>query len=359
MRSTFWNNKKVFLTGHTGFKGGWLSLLLKSFGSEITGYSLSPPTSPSFFEAASVGRHLTSVEGDVKDLRLLTETMRDSEPEIVFHLAAQPLVRESYLAPHETFATNLLGTVCVLEAIRSVPSVRAAVIVTTDKCYENREWEWGYRESDQLGGRDPYSASKACAEIATAAYRESYFSPSLEGFPAIGIATVRAGNVLGGGDWARDRLVPDLVRSFMSGMSAPIRNPGAIRPWQHVLDPLRGYVILAEHLFDDTLNFSKSWNFGPFEGGFKSVDWLASALANRWGDNATWIEDTNKHPHESRILKLDVSRSCAELNWAPLLSLDTTLDYVVDWYKAYGRKEDMEKFSISQIRKFQTLQHPR
>jgi CDP-glucose 4,6-dehydratase len=323
----FWRGRRVFITGHTGFKGAWLTLWLSELGARVTGYSLPPPTDPSLFEAAGVARLVDSIEGDIRDLGKLRDAMVVAVPEVVFHLAAQALVRRSYAEPIETFSSNVMGTVNVLEALRACPSARAAVIVTSDKCYENRGLARGYVEDDPLGGHDPYSSSKACAEIVAAAYRRSFF----DGGAAI--ATARAGNVIGGGDWAEDRLVPDMVRAFLAGRAVRIRNPDATRPWQHVLDPLAGYLLLAERLCADGPRFAQAWNFGPGPEGSVTVRSVVEKIARQWGPGAHWELDAGEHPHEARVLALDPARARRELGWTPRLGFADSVAWTVDWYR--------------------------
>lgn len=283
MLANFWEGKRVLLTGHTGFKGGWLSLWLQSLGANVTGYALLPPTQPSLYEVARVGDGMYSHIADIRDLDRLVAVMRETRPEIVIHMAAQPLVRYSYVNPVETYATNVMGTVNLLEAVRQVGGVRVVVNVTSDKCYENREWIWGYREHDPMGGYDPYSSSKGCAELVAAAYRNSFFNPEAFGTHGVALASVRAGNVIGGGDWAEDRLIPDFMRAIMAGRAVVIRSPHAIRPWQHVLEPLSGYLLLAQHLWTDGPAFAEGWNFGPVDEDAKPVEWIVEQLTGLWG----------------------------------------------------------------------------
>jgi CDP-glucose 4,6-dehydratase len=330
MRAEFWRGRRVFVTGHTGFKGGWLVIWLRRMGADVTGYALAPVTEPSLFTVARVSDGIRSVIGDVRDSAAVRDALHESGAEILFHFAAQSLVRASYLDPAGTYATNVLGTAHVLDAMRTARSVRAAVIVTSDKCYENREWVWPYRETDPLGGKDPYSNSKACAELVTAAFRSSFFS----GPDSAAVATVRAGNVIGGGDWAHDRLVPDLLRAFQIGQPAVIRNPAAIRPWQHVVEPLHGYILLGEALLSGD-HVAESWNFGPGDADVRPVRWVADGLASRWGAGASWTDDPSAHPHEAMTLRLDSSRAHAQLGWMPRLSLETALDWTIEWHREW------------------------
>ncbi|WP_028213190.1 CDP-glucose 4,6-dehydratase [Paraburkholderia mimosarum] len=347
--SAFWRGKKVFLTGHTGFKGSWLTLWLQALGARITGYSLAPSTEPNIFTLARVGDGIESIIGDIRNRESLFNAIREAAPEVVIHMAAQPLVRESYVNPVETYETNVLGTVHLLEAVRHVPSVRSVVIVTTDKCYENREWEWGYRENEAMGGYDPYSSSKGCTELVTAAYRSSFFNPTAYDEHGVAIASARAGNVIGGGDWAVDRLIPDIVRAIGNGETVSIRNPKAIRPWQHVLEPLSGYLVLAESLYITGPRHADAWNFGPNDSDAQPVQAIVERLTSQWGENARWALDGNEHPHEATYLKLDCSKARARLGWRPRWNLDRTIDNIVGWYKAAARGEDMRAVTLAQI----------
>lgn len=355
MNAAFWRGRKVFLTGHTGFNGGWLSLWLQLMGAEVTGYALSPPTRPSLFESAAVAEGMISIIGDLRDLECLRKSMQAAQPEIVIHMAAQPLVRYSYQKPVETYATNVMGTVHMLEAVRATSSVRAVVNITTDKCYENREWVWGYRENDPMGGYDPYSSSKGCAELVSAAYRSSFFNPSDYAKHGVALATVRAGNVIGGGDWAQDRLIPDIIGAFEKGLPVQIRNPHAVRPWQHVLEPLRGYLMLAERMINDGVKFSEGWNFGPNDDDLKPVVWIVEEIARRWNDNAKWTINSGDHPHEAGYLKLDISKARTNLNWKPLLKLPDSLGLVVDWAKAHHAGRDVRDITLNQILQYQQI----
>lgn len=351
----FWRGKRVFLTGHTGFKGSWLSLWLQSLGVELTGYALQPPTEPSLFEVASVGSEMTSIIADIRDLAKLEQAMQTAKPDIVFHMAAQPLVRYSYQEPVETYAVNVMGTVHLLEAVRHAESVRAVVNITTDKCYENREWVWGYREGDPMGGYDPYSSSKGCAELITAAYRTSFFKAGANGKHGAGIATARAGNVIGGGDWAKDRLIPDILAAFEANKPATIRSPDAIRPWQHVLEPLRGYLTLAERLAQRGQEFAGAWNFGPSDDDAKPVSWIAQGMARLWGEGAVWQMDAGEHVHEATNLKLDISKARSGLDWHPVLNLQQALELVIEWSRAKRAGVDMRRQTLAQIQTYQEL----
>jgi CDP-glucose 4,6-dehydratase len=348
----FWRGKRVFLTGHTGFKGSWLSLWLQSMGAQVVGVSLEPPTKTNLYEQAHVADGMVSLREDIRNLDRMKALFLEYQPEIVFHLAAQPLVRYSYREPVETYQTNVMGTLNILEAIRSVNSVRAAVMITTDKCYKNKEWEWGYREIDPMGGHDPYSSSKGCAELLIASYRDSYF-PSKECHQhKTAIASVRAGNVIGGGDWAEDRLIPDIIRAIQSNNSVHIRNPNSIRPWQHVLEPLDGYIELAEKLFILGNQYAEGWNFGPKEEDAKPVQWIVEKLTGLWGDNAKWDVDKGEHPHEAKYLKLDCSKAYNRLDWRPKWNLQTALEKIIEWHKDEKSGADMKLCTLNQIKSY-------
>ena len=348
MDQSFWCDRSVFVTGHTGFKGGWISLWLSRLGAEVHGYSLAPPTTPSFFSETQLQKRLqSSTIGDIRDLAKLTSAVQTAKPSIVIHMAAQPLVRQSYVSPVETFSINVIGTVNVLEAVRSIETVEAVINITTDKCYENQEWVWSYRENDRLGGHDPYSSSKACAELAAAAYRNSFLA---EG--GIQLASVRAGNVIGGGDWATDRLIPDFLRAVDAGESLRIRSPNAIRPWQHVLEPLSGYLLLAERLVTEGAEFAEAWNFGPEEPDSKTVSWILDRLYYKI-PSAHWLVDGSPQPHEAGVLKLDSIKAKTKLNWAPRWSLDTALDKTVEWHQLWKEGQSMAEVSVQQIEAYQ------
>jgi CDP-glucose 4,6-dehydratase len=353
-----WRGRRVFLTGHTGFKGGWMSLWLAKLGANVRGYALPPYTEPNLFTIAKIGSTIEDIRGDIRDAAKLEAAMRDFAPEVVFHFAAQPLVRYSYEDPVGTFETNVIGTARLLDSVRRTSSVHAVVIVTTDKCYENREWIWPYRETDPLGGYDPYSSSKACAEIVSAAYRQSYFPVEKLGKSDghwVAIATARAGNVIGGGDWSPDRLLPDLVRGFISGKPVLIRHPHSIRPWQHVLEPLHGYIRLAERLLTYDPHYATAYNFGPIEDDARPVSWIAERMSEFWGDGASWVWDKEQSPHEAQYLKLDASRARADLGWTPLLRLDAALDFLVQWYQTWLSGSDMHNFTLGQIESYMSL----
>jgi CDP-glucose 4,6-dehydratase len=330
---SFYRGRKVLVTGHTGFKGGWLVSWLKLLGAQVIGFALPPDTQPNLFEAACVNRDMTSVLGDVRDLDAITRVFTQHSPEILIHNAAQPLVRRSYRDPVATYATNVMGTVHVLDAVRNTPSVRAAVVVTSDKAYENREWFWPYREEDAVGGHDPYSSSKGCAELVSAAYRNSFFSAP----DTARVATARAGNVIGGGDWSEDRLVPDIVRGIAGGKPTVIRRSGSIRPWQHVLEPLRGYLTLAQRLVENGSELAEAWNFGPRDEDAVSVGELASRVVASWKKGELRIEPDPNAPHEAQFLRLSTAKARTRLNWQPALSLDQAIEWTVAWYESYYR----------------------
>ena len=352
MNASFWRGRKVFLTGHTGFKGGWLSLWLQSLGAELTGFSLEPATNPSLFKVANVEHGMTSLIGDIRDGESVMRAMKDARPEVVVHMAAQPLVRYSYDHPVETYSTNVMGTVHLLEAVRAVGTVRSVVIVTSDKCYENKEWVWGYRENEPMGGYDPYSNSKGCAELVVSAYRSSYFNLTNYEKHGVAIASARAGNVIGGGDWAANRLVPDILRSVEADRPVEIRNPHAIRPWQHVLEPLMGYLMLAEKLHEKGIELSEGWNFGPNEEDAKPVGWIVEKITGLWGNNASWALDGQEHPHEAHHLKLDCSKAKSRLGWHPRLNIEQAIQNIIVWHRAYLSGEDMRDLTFNQIYNF-------
>lgn len=354
MNRGFWKGRRVLVTGHTGFKGSWLSLWLQKLGALVVGYSLPAPTKPCLFEVANVADGMTSITGDVRDLTCLKADMAKYEPEIIIHMAAQPLVRRSYDDPVETYGTNVMGTLNVLEAVRHVGTAKAVVCITSDKCYENKEWNWGYRENDELGGRDPYSSSKACAEKVISAYRHSYFSGERGQARIVAVASARAGNVIGGGDWAKDRLIPDIMTAILDDSPVVIRKPTAIRPWQHVLEPLCGYLMLAEHLWTEGDAFAQSWNFGPSDLEAKTVSWVVGQLMSLWGNGPHWEFDGSQHPHEDTFLKLDSSKARTLLGWAPRLTpLSTSLAWVVEWYRDYKNNQNMRDCTEAQIARYE------
>ena len=350
---SFWASKRVFLTGHTGFKGAWLAIWLRRLGAEVTGFALAPE-GRTIFEAARLDRGMVSICGDIRDQAALSAAMRQADPEIVLHLAAQALVRRSYDQPVETFATNVMGTAHVLEAARHAPSVRAVVVVTTDKVYENREWVWPYRETDTLGGHDPYSASKAGAELVTAAWRRSFFSKT-QGSKSIAVASARAGNVIGGGDWSLDRLVPDCIQAFVAGRTVMIRNPNSTRPWQHVLEPLNGYLLLAERLCTDGHACAQAWNFGPVMDDVQPVTAVVRGLAACWGENARWEVADGPHPHEAGLLAVDPARARALLGWRPRLRLEPALDWTGRWYHDHEAGADAAVLVANDIERYEAI----
>jgi CDP-glucose 4,6-dehydratase len=356
MTPEFWRGKRVFMTGHTGFKGSWMALWLQALGAQVTGFALAPPTTPSLFDEARVGEGMTSIVGDIRDLPALQAALSACNPEIVFHMAAQPLVRLSYAEPVDTYSTNVMGTVHLLEAVRRTPGIKAVVNITTDKCYENREWVWAYRENEAMGGYDPYSSSKGCAELVTAAYRSSFFNADRYAEHGVALATVRAGNVIGGGDWAADRLLPDILAAFERGTQARIRNPNSIRPWQHVLEPLGAYLALAERLYQDGVSYAEGWNFGPNEADARTVGWIVEKMAELWGAGAAWQTDTGEHPHEAHYLKLDISKARHRLGWQPRLRLEQALALIVDWSRQRAAGTDIRSLTLGQISAYQTLQ---
>ena len=350
--SNFFHGKKVLITGHTGFKGSWFALWLQTMGAKVVGYALPPPTNPSLFITANVANGMTSIEGDVRDFSSLAKVFEKYQPEIVVHMAAQSLVRHSYANPVETYATNVMGTVHLLEAARLAGCVRAIVNVTSDKCYENREWIWGYRENEPMGGYDPYSSSKGCAELVTAAYRNSYFPSTFSNQQSTALASARAGNVIGGGDWAADRLIPDIMRAIVQGKPVQIRNPHATRPWQHVLEPLSGYLVLAERLYTEGLQFAEAWNFGPGDEDARPVRWIIERLAELQQD-VKWQCDETLQPHEAHYLKLDSSKAKSRLDWQARWRLQAALQKTMEWHQAWRHGEDMHALTLSKIAQYQ------
>ena len=340
---SFWKGKRVFVTGHTGFKGGWICLWLKHLGAEVIGYSLKPATVPSLFEVAGVGEGMQSIIGDIRDHAKLSKTILGSKPDLVIHMAAQPLVRYSYAQPAETYEVNVMGTIYLLEAVRAMPSVKAVVNVTSDKCYENQERIQGYSENEAMGGIDPYSSSKGCAELVTSAYRQSFFEPA-----GIALASARAGNVIGGGDWAADRLIPDFFRAMDTGETLNIRSPKAVRPWQHVLEPLSGYLMLAEQLYNNGTSFAEGWNFGPSDDDSQTVRWIIERMAEMRKD-INWRCDEAPQLHEANLLKLDSSKARRQLNWQPVWRLQSALQKTLEWHEAWRNAEDMQAVSLVQI----------
>lgn len=349
VNTSFWKGKKVFVTGHTGFKGSWLSLWLQDMGAIVKGYALEPKTTPNLFTEAKVGQNMDSEMGDITDLNQITSSMVSFNPEVLIHMAAQPLVRLSYQDPVLTYATNVMGTVNVLEAARKCDNLKAIVSVTTDKCYENKEWAWGYRENEPMGGHDPYSSSKGCAELVTAAYRKSFFNENNSAF----LASARAGNVIGGGDWSDDRLIPDILKAFEKNEPVIVRNPMATRPWQHVLEPLSGYLVLAQHLYEEGGEFAEGWNFGPKDEDCKPVSWILDKIVVKWGKGAAWELDKNNNPHEAGYLKLDCSKAAIQLNWRPKWNLEDTLESIINWHQHYLSGKNIKEQCLLEIAKYQ------
>ena len=355
LNRSFWKGRRVFLTGHTGFKGSWLSLWLDALAADVTGYALDSPTEPNLFGQAGVAGAVRSICADIRDFQCLKSAVAECLPEVVIHLAAQSVVRRGYEDPIETYSSNVMGTVHVLEAVRQLKHRCVVVNVTSDKCYANREWVWGYRENEPMGGRDPYSNSKGCAELVTSAYRDSFFSPESVGQHGVALASARAGNAIGGGDWTDDQLIPDLMRAFLEGKPCLIRNPSAFRPWQFVLEPLRGYLMLAERLSEDASRFASGWNFGPGEADAKPVSWIADELVRSWGNGASWTHDTTTHPREAHALKLDASKAKSCLGWHPVLPLKLALEWTVEWYRGFQAGDDLRCLTKSQIDRYDRL----
>jgi CDP-glucose 4,6-dehydratase len=352
---SFWRGRKVFLTGHTGFKGSWLSLWLNAMGAEVTGYALDPPTQPNLFEQAGVGDTMRSIRGDIRDFQRLKAEIGECRPDLVLHLAAQSVVRRGYDEPIETYSTNVMGTVHLFEALRQLQRPCVVVNVTSDKCYANREWVWGYREDEPMGGRDPYSNSKGCAELVTTAFRESFFPLAEFERHGVAIASARAGNAIGGGDWTSNQLIPDIMRAVLADKACLIRSPSAIRPWQFVLEPLHGYLLLAERLATDPANFACGWNFGPAETDAKPVSWLADELVRLWAHGASWSRDAAAHPREAHFLKLDASKARSCLDWQPHLPLPQALEWIVEWYRACQAGADLRHLTRAQIERYEAL----
>ena len=354
--NNIYEGKKILVTGHTGFKGGWLSLWLKELGAEVIGYSLDPPTQPSFFEAVDLKNKIIHIIGDVRDEKHLLSVFEKYQPEFVFHLAAQSLVRLSYKEPRLTYETNVMGTVNILEAIRKSKSVRAAVIITSDKCYENKEWIYGYRENDPVGGYDPYSSSKGCAELVISAYRRSFLNSINQNDHKIAISSARAGNVIGGGDWREDRLIPDCIKSLSENKPIIIRNPDAIRPWQHVLEPLSGYLLLGAKMYEDGAKYNGAWNFGPPDSDLITVEEITKKIVSYWGSGKYKNEISIKNPHEAKLLKLDCSKARSVLSWYPVYDIDEALSKTVGWYKMFydeTGEDNLFEYTIKQIREYE------
>ncbi len=348
----FWKGKKVFITGHTGFKGAWMCLLLNKLGADVTGYALDPPTDPSLYELCKIDTLIESRSADVRSLDALALEMQAASPEIVIHMAAQAIVRDSYNFPVLTYSTNVMGTVNVLEAVRETSSVRAVINVTSDKCYENRELSSAFREDEPLGGYDPYSSSKACSELVTSAYRRSFFNPEKFEEHGVALASARTGNVIGGGDWAPDRLIPDCIRAFLKGEKVLIRNPDAVRPWQHVLDPLNGYLILAKKLFVHGVKYADAYNFGPAAEGEKTVKWVVEKLCKGWDQSAAFEVNPGGHPHEAHFLKLDSSKAMTELHWKPVWNAEAALEKIIEWNTSYRKEEDVRDICLRQFEEY-------
>lgn len=351
MDKVFWRNKKVLITGHTGFKGSWLALWLQELQADVIGFATEAPTHPNLFSVADVSKNMLDIRGNICDFNALKKILSQHQPEIIIHMAAQSLVRFSYKNPVETYATNVMGTVNLLEAARQVGATKVILNVTSDKCYENKEWPWGYREHDPLGGHDPYSNSKACAELVTSAFRHSYYYPTASS-PECGIASVRAGNVIGGGDWAQDRLIPDLMRGIMNEEEFAVRYPNALRPWQHVLEPLHGYLQLAKCISTHPNQYAEAWNFGPDEQDVKPVGWIVERIQQLWDKNVLHKADQSPKPHEAAFLKLDSAKAKSKLGWKPRWNLEKALSATVSWYRAYQAGQDMHKTTVSQINEY-------
>ena len=355
MNPAFWQNKRVFVTGHTGFKGGWLSLWLNKLGAQVHGYALPPGTKPSLFELAGIDSMAVSTLNDIRDRVALSAAIADARAEIVFHMAAQPLVRESYTDPLTTLETNIMGTANLLEGVRHCPTVKAVVVVTSDKCYLNREWQWGYRENEALGGHDPYSASKACTELVAQSWQQSFFHDESS---ACAVATARAGNVIGGGDWSKDRLIPDVLASINNNEPVVLRNPDAIRPWQHVLEPLAGYLLLAEKLATHGQAWAEAWNFGPHDSDTQTVKWIVERLLEHGGQQSGWVRESEQQPHEAQLLKLDSSKARQVLGWQNAWTLDTCIKEIALWNRHWQEGKDMQQVCNATIERYaDSMQH--
>ena len=351
MFNNVFKDKTVFVTGHTGFKGSWLCIWLKELGANVVGYALEPYTDRDNFVVTGLQDKITHITGDIRDYKTLAKVFKKYHPEFVFHLAAQPIVRESYISPKETYDINIGGIVNVLECCRLVDSVRAIINVTSDKCYENKEWIWGYRENDPMGGYDPYSSSKGCSELVTAAYRKSFFNPNGFNDHKKSLASARAGNVIGGGDWQKDRIIPDCIRALENNKPIEIRNPNATRPWQHVLEPLSGYLLLASRMYEDPQKFCGAWNFGPNYDSIIPVGEVADKVVAQWG-SGSWLDLSDKNaPHEAKLLSLDISKANSYLKWVPVWDTEKAIKKTVDWYKEY-KKKDPYGICINQIEEF-------
>jgi CDP-glucose 4,6-dehydratase len=352
---TFWSGRRVFLTGHTGFKGSWLALWLEALGADVTGYALEPPTEPSLYHEAGVERGLRSIIADIRDYDRLKAAIAASRPEVILHLAAQSVVKRGYADPIETYGSNVMGTVHLFEAVRTLGTGCAIVNITSDKCYAHRSSGAPYREDDPMGGDDPYSNSKGCAELVTTSFRQSYFAPDSLARHGVALASARAGNAIGGGDWTADQLIPDLIRAFIAERPCLIRSPGGIRPWQFLLEPLRGYLMLAERLGGQGAEFASGWNFGPVDSDAKPVSWIADRLQQSWGGSARWTRDAGAHPAEAAVLRLDASKAAASLGWRPAIGLDVTLDWIVQWYRGWAAGEDARSLTQGQISRYEHL----
>lgn len=351
----FWRGRRVFITGHTGFKGSWLSLWLHALGADVTGYALDSPTEPALFQQAEVARLVRSVRADIRDFAQLKRAVQEASPDVVIHMAAQSVVYRGYEDPIETYSSNVMGTVHLFEALRQIGRPCTVVNVTSDKCYENREWVWGYRENDPMGGHDPYSNSKGCAELVSAAYRDSFFNPDSVSKHGIALATARAGNAIGGGDWTSHQLIPDLIRAFLTDTPCIIRNPSAYRPWQFVLEPLRGYLLLAERLAEDPSRFASGWNFGPANADIRPVSWIADEMVRLWSGSAAWELDSGAHPHEAHALRLETAKAGTELHWQPALPLSRALEWIVDWYRGCRDGCNLQQLTLRQIEQYENL----
>lgn len=347
-----YRNKRVLVTGHTGFKGSWISLLLSQLGADVHGYALDPPTNPNLYTEAKIDKLIKSYYGDVRNYKDLLKAINEIKPEIIFHMAAQPLVRDSYLNPVETYEVNVMGTIKLFEAIRQTPGIKAIINITTDKCYENKEWHWGYREDDRLGGYDPYSNSKGCSELATQSFRDSFFNPKEYDRHGVSIATARAGNVIGGGDWGKDRLIPDIIQALSCKQEVILRNPNSIRPWQHVIEPLTGYLQLGTRLISDGPVFGEAWNFGPDVNDCKTVEWITDYICKKWGASASYNASRGTHLHEATFLKLDCSKAKAELGWQPKWNIAETLDRTVEWHKNRISGKDVQSLCSEDIKAY-------
>lgn len=357
LNRSFWLGRRVFVTGHTGFKGSWLCLWLHALGADVTGYALDPPTEPALFQQASVAQLVRSVRGDIRDFLPLKRAIEEASPDVVIHMAAQSVVYRGYEDPIETYSSNVMGTVHLFEALRQIGRPCIVVNVTSDKCYENREWVWGYRENDPMGGHDPYSNSKGCAELVSAAYRDSFFNPDSISKHGIALATARAGNAIGGGDWTSHQLIPDLIRAFLANRPCIIRNPSAYRPWQFVLEPLRGYLLLAERLAEDPPRFASGWNFGPVNADIRPVSWISDEMVRLWSGNAAWKLDSESHPHEAHALRLETSKAGTEMHWKPALSLPRALEWIVEWYRDCRDGCNLQQLTLSQIEQYEKIVH--